>query len=323
MKSLYGPNSNMQEDAFFVEKRPKVHVLWYYPSLSFCCCCCCLTEKDSFQDAYKKWVSFLLNRVNTVNKRQYKSDPTILAWDLLNEPATVAGFDSYRKLAPGTTLKNWVEEMLVFVKQQLKPKQLVFVGDVRGQCSERTFECFFFFVFPDSIHQTQIGDRSDGQPGRPLSYVDTGYNGANAKAYVCSGRERYGGAIPTYTSCDLHMPYRADAATMHYYSEVMGVVPNNATWFFSYFVGDRCRMARECARACIVEELGAALGVFSDRNVVLQRYVDYAWYHGAQIVLLWQVGWVLWNTTMTQRSTSGVAKECVPATRCDVGLYIC
>lgn len=69
----------------------------------------------------------------------------------------------------------------------------------------------------------------------------------------------------------------------------MGVLPSNATWFFSSFVGDRCRMARQCQRACIVEEIGAALGVFPDRNAVLRRYTEYAWYHGAQIVLFWQV----------------------------------
>lgn len=85
-----------------------------------------------FQAAYKAWVRFLLNRNNTVNKRQYKNDPTILAFDLMNEPSTEPGFDSnVRKLAPGTTIKAWVEEMLFFVKQELKPKQLIFVGDVR------------------------------------------------------------------------------------------------------------------------------------------------------------------------------------------------
>jgi endo-1,4-beta-mannosidase len=49
-----------------------------------------LQHNDFFYDAnlradFKALISKVLNRVNTVNKRVYKDDPTILAWQLGNE----------------------------------------------------------------------------------------------------------------------------------------------------------------------------------------------------------------------------------------------
>ena len=35
---------------------------------------------------YQNHLNYTLNRVNTITGVQYKNDPTILAWDLLNEP---------------------------------------------------------------------------------------------------------------------------------------------------------------------------------------------------------------------------------------------
>ena len=35
---------------------------------------------------YKDWLKVLVLRVNTVNGRVYAQDPTIFAWDLINEP---------------------------------------------------------------------------------------------------------------------------------------------------------------------------------------------------------------------------------------------
>jgi mannan endo-1,4-beta-mannosidase len=44
-----------------------------------------------FKDAdakaiYKNNAKFLINRVNTINGRTYRDDPTIIAWNLINEP---------------------------------------------------------------------------------------------------------------------------------------------------------------------------------------------------------------------------------------------
>ncbi len=48
-------------------------------------------------------------------------------------------------------------------------------------------------------------------------------------------------------------------------------------------------MARNCNRTCIVEEVGSFADPDIDRNALYRNYTQLAWYHGAQIVLFWQV----------------------------------
>ena len=55
---------------------------------------------------YKAWVSHVLNRRNTITGVQYKNEPAIFAWDLMNEPEV-----SSVELA-----QSWFREMSRFVK---------------------------------------------------------------------------------------------------------------------------------------------------------------------------------------------------------------
>jgi hypothetical protein len=41
---------------------------------------------EACKKLYKDHVAFLTNRTNAYNGIQYKNDPTILAWNLINEP---------------------------------------------------------------------------------------------------------------------------------------------------------------------------------------------------------------------------------------------
>ena len=38
------------------------------------------------RDAFKKYVRSIVTRRNSITGRLYKDDPTIMAWDLANEP---------------------------------------------------------------------------------------------------------------------------------------------------------------------------------------------------------------------------------------------
>lgn len=85
-----------------------------------------LTSDDQFfshptlKSYYKAHVKTVLNRVNTFTNITYKDDPTIFAWELMNEPRCT--------LDPsGDTLQAWIEEMAVFVKS-IDPKHLVEIG---------------------------------------------------------------------------------------------------------------------------------------------------------------------------------------------------
>ncbi|KEH43148.1 putative mannan endo-1,4-beta-mannosidase [Medicago truncatula] len=58
---------------------------------------------------YKNNVKAVLTRKNTINGVLYKDDPTIFAWELMNEPRCINN-DS------GKSIQNWVGEMAAYVK---------------------------------------------------------------------------------------------------------------------------------------------------------------------------------------------------------------
>ncbi|XP_058179105.1 mannan endo-1,4-beta-mannosidase 7 [Rhododendron vialii] len=58
---------------------------------------------------YKNHVKTVLNRYNTITGTIYKNDPTIMAWELMNEPRCTSD-------PSGRTIQAWVMEMASFVK---------------------------------------------------------------------------------------------------------------------------------------------------------------------------------------------------------------
>ena len=83
-----------------------------------------LVHEDFFTDErvkqlYKGRVSTILNRVNSINGRAYKDDPTIFAWDLINEP---------RCYKCGGAVASWIAEMAAYVKS-IDGNHLVTVGE--------------------------------------------------------------------------------------------------------------------------------------------------------------------------------------------------
>ncbi len=74
---------------------------------------------------YKNYVSYVLNRVNHYSGIAYKNEPTIFAWELMNEPR-------YQDATPnenstGTTLRAWVDEMGAFIKS-IDPNHMLGTG---------------------------------------------------------------------------------------------------------------------------------------------------------------------------------------------------
>lgn len=61
------------------------------------------------KDTYKSYLSYVLNRVNTYSGIAYKDDPTIMIWELANEPRCESD-------TTGARLYNWIEEMASFIK---------------------------------------------------------------------------------------------------------------------------------------------------------------------------------------------------------------
>lgn len=72
--------------------------------------------------AYWLWVEQLLERRNSVTGLPYKEDPTILAWELANEPRCPGAKDGE------TVLLSWIAEMATLIRAKA-PDHLIAVGD--------------------------------------------------------------------------------------------------------------------------------------------------------------------------------------------------
>ncbi|GJX64144.1 mannan endo-1,4-beta-mannosidase 7 [Tanacetum coccineum] len=74
-----------------------------------------LTSDDDFftnplaKEFYKNHVKTVLNRYNTLTGVMYKNDPTIMAWELMNEPRCTSD-------TSGRTIQAWITEMAAHVK---------------------------------------------------------------------------------------------------------------------------------------------------------------------------------------------------------------
>ncbi|XAR55511.1 Mannan endo-1,4-beta-mannosidase [Bertholletia excelsa] len=74
----------------------------------------------STRQYFKNHVKTLLTRKNTITGTQYRDDPTIFAWELINEPRCMTD-------PSGDTLQEWIEEMSIFVKS-IDNNHLITVG---------------------------------------------------------------------------------------------------------------------------------------------------------------------------------------------------
>ncbi|KEH17608.1 mannan endo-1,4-beta-mannosidase-like protein [Medicago truncatula] len=69
---------------------------------------------------YKNHVKTVLTRINTITKIAYKDEPTIMAWELINEPRCQVDYS-------GKIINEWVKEMAPYVKS-IDKKHLLEVG---------------------------------------------------------------------------------------------------------------------------------------------------------------------------------------------------
>ncbi|WFE24327.1 cellulase family glycosylhydrolase [Solwaraspora sp. WMMD937] len=87
---------------------------------------------------YKDWISHVLNRTNTITGVRYKDDPTVMTWELGNEPRCKgSGVYPQSPDCATDTLTAWADEMTRHVKS-IAPRQLVSVGDEGFFCDDPT-----------------------------------------------------------------------------------------------------------------------------------------------------------------------------------------
>lgn len=71
----------------------------------------------AIKEDFKAWITTLLDRTNSITGVAYRDDPTILAWQLANEPA-----------AETDVLLKWIDEMTSLIRAH-DPNHLISLGD--------------------------------------------------------------------------------------------------------------------------------------------------------------------------------------------------
>jgi mannan endo-1,4-beta-mannosidase len=93
-----------------------------------------LTYHDEFytnnqaQSQFMKWIKHIVNHVNSISGVAYKNDPTIMAWELGNEPRCKGSSTSASADCKPATITNWAKKMSNFIKFN-DHNHLVSVGD--------------------------------------------------------------------------------------------------------------------------------------------------------------------------------------------------
>jgi mannan endo-1,4-beta-mannosidase len=91
---------------------------------------------EDMKQAYKNWVSYLLNRVNTYTGVAYKDEPTIMSWDILNEAGcfhdtasegVLSWDEDTEPYCNNEIIEAWITEMAAYVKS-IDSKHLLAVG---------------------------------------------------------------------------------------------------------------------------------------------------------------------------------------------------
>lgn len=78
---------------------------------------------DVCKQWYKDYAEHFAERRNYYTGELYKEDPTIFAWDLMNEPR----YQDVGENTTGETLRAWVDEMGAFIKS-VDPNHMVYAG---------------------------------------------------------------------------------------------------------------------------------------------------------------------------------------------------
>lgn len=98
---------------------------------------------DPCKSGYRKQAELILGRTNKLNRRRYADDPTVMAWELANEP---------RPMRPSAVkdYEKWIAETSAFIKSKA-PKQLVTLGH-EGSIGTESAEIF------ENIHRDKNVD---------------------------------------------------------------------------------------------------------------------------------------------------------------------
>jgi mannan endo-1,4-beta-mannosidase len=79
---------------------------------------------EKAQALYRKYINMLINRKNIYTKKPYKNDPTVMTWQLANEPRPSNASDAAESVK---VFSKWVDETAGYI-HSIAPHQLVSTG---------------------------------------------------------------------------------------------------------------------------------------------------------------------------------------------------
>ena len=82
-------------------------------------------HSEEAQQAWRDYIYTVITRKNSVTGRRYSEDPTVMSWQLANEPRPGSGEEGR---ANGEVFVTWVDESAAYIKS-LAPNQLVSTGN--------------------------------------------------------------------------------------------------------------------------------------------------------------------------------------------------
>ncbi|MBN1269936.1 MAG: beta-galactosidase, partial [Kiritimatiellae bacterium] len=98
---------------------------------------------------YRDYVSLLLNRTNSITGRRYKDDPTIFAWEIVNEPRAETDFS-------GRAIHDWLHEMSDWVRT-LDTNHILSGGEEGGYISTYEYaDSIPWEVLPDNYYHYAV-----------------------------------------------------------------------------------------------------------------------------------------------------------------------
>jgi mannan endo-1,4-beta-mannosidase len=102
-------------------------------------------RNENTKKIYSDYVKYVLNRVNTLTGIAYKDDPTIMMWELMNEPRSNDSYAFYK----------WVDDMAGMIKQ-IDTNHLVSTGsegsmatDFKMTHASKNIDVASFHLYPD------------------------------------------------------------------------------------------------------------------------------------------------------------------------------
>jgi len=86
------------------------------------------------RDDYLKQVDLILSRVNTISGKKYTEDPTIMTWELANEPRPM-------RPSANSSYRNWIRSAAAFIRAK-DPNHLIAIGHEGGMGVDDDMQLF-------------------------------------------------------------------------------------------------------------------------------------------------------------------------------------